>query len=574
MVKKKILLVGAAEGLLLTLLAATPGFTANSGALSLHLTGRYSSGSTTELSGASVTAQNLDTGSVVSVPAYGGPNSSYYQALNVPWGRYRIRIERTGFVTQYWPNQYSQTSAAVVSFADTSNCDPVDSAPCELHTLAAELSQPYTLSGTVKYRTGLPVRGAPVGVSRMTEPDFSQFAVTGSLGDFALTVPPGEYTLSTPNGNTEVTATVEVSSSTVRNLTLMDPPGAPRGVEANPGNHQVTVRWSPPNDDGGDRITSYTVTAAPGHASCVTQQTTCVVDGLDNGREYTFTVVAENSVGASDASEPVGPVSPGVGDPLPPQNVRAVAGDASVEASWSASRSDGVIEYLATAHPGGQSCSTTDLGCTLRRLKNGTQYTVTVKALTLTSVSAESSHSNSATPGTAPSAPRDIRVRPRHSSLRVTWRKPLDDGGRPVTRYVATAWPGGKTCVARIKMKCWIRKLLHKHSYSITVRAQNAFGAGTSSPGSSPLRPLKKRGGALRVKHVQIAVTRNSLTAKWHPISQAKSYAMRLKTQDGWSYWRFVNAPQATIRTSETVSSVQVRALGRNGFGPTTASSP
>ncbi len=72
------------------------------------------------------------------------------------------------------------------------------------------------------------------------------------------------------------------------------------------------MTWSPPANDGGGPIASYTVTSAPGGKTCTaTGAVSCIVKGLANGTAYSFTVVAHNSSGdgaASAASAPVTPV--------------------------------------------------------------------------------------------------------------------------------------------------------------------------------------------------------------------------------------------------------------------------
>ncbi|MDG2216634.1 MAG: S8 family serine peptidase [Acidimicrobiales bacterium] len=88
-------------------------------------------------------------------------------------------------------------------------------------------------------------------------------------------------------------------------LNITGPPGAPTNPETAYGDSQVTVSWTAPADDGGKPITGYAVSASPNGATCVTASTSCVVSGLANGTEYTFTVVATNTKGDSAASAEV-----------------------------------------------------------------------------------------------------------------------------------------------------------------------------------------------------------------------------------------------------------------------------
>lgn len=92
-------------------------------------------------------------------------------------------------------------------------------------------------------------------------------------------------------------------------------PGAPTAVTGTPGNGTVTVGWTAPASNGGSPITGYTVTAAPGGATCTTTGAlSCIVNGLANGTPYTFTVKATNVVGTGPASAPspaVTPMAPG-----------------------------------------------------------------------------------------------------------------------------------------------------------------------------------------------------------------------------------------------------------------------
>ncbi len=95
-----------------------------------------------------------------------------------------------------------------------------------------------------------------------------------------------------------------------------DPPasstlGAPRHVLAKAGDESAAVAWNRP---AGENlvIDGYVVTADPSGIVFETthDDTLVIVEGLENGTEYTFTVVAFNGDGRGAVSEPSNPVTP------------------------------------------------------------------------------------------------------------------------------------------------------------------------------------------------------------------------------------------------------------------------
>ncbi|MFG1778414.1 polymorphic toxin-type HINT domain-containing protein [Micromonospora sp. NPDC049048] len=92
-------------------------------------------------------------------------------------------------------------------------------------------------------------------------------------------------------------------------LALGDRPDAPTAVTAQPGAGLAVVSWKPPRDND---VAGYTVTASPGGRTTTVgaNATSAVVNGLDAGTAYTFTVAAHDRDGAGKASEPSAPVTP------------------------------------------------------------------------------------------------------------------------------------------------------------------------------------------------------------------------------------------------------------------------
>jgi subtilisin family serine protease len=108
------------------------------------------------------------------------------------------------------------------------------------------------------------------------------------------------------------------ASITVTPRAAATAPGEPVNVSAIAGDANALIRWNAPTSNGGASILGYTATSSPAGASCTSSATntstpiatSCIVSGLTNGVEYTFTVTARNSVGTSPASLASNPVTP------------------------------------------------------------------------------------------------------------------------------------------------------------------------------------------------------------------------------------------------------------------------
>lgn len=88
-------------------------------------------------------------------------------------------------------------------------------------------------------------------------------------------------------------------------------PNAPTAVSGAWGNAKAKVSWTASAAQTGlPAVTSYTVTASPGGATCTTSGTSCEVTGLTNGTDYTFTVTGTNALGTSAPSTASAVVTP------------------------------------------------------------------------------------------------------------------------------------------------------------------------------------------------------------------------------------------------------------------------
>ncbi len=152
---------------------------------------------------------------------------------------------------------------------------------------------------------------------------------------------------------------------TVKYLSAPIPPQAPTAV-AGIAQAQVTV----PSLAGGS-VTTYTVTASPGGASCtvVVPARRCTVRGLTNGTRFTFTATATNADGTSGASAPSKAVSPlkalRVTGPRCTRGVCVTTGRMPAGAKR--------ITQTATTVPGAVKAKTAKGRCTIRTTKAGKQ---------------------------------------------------------------------------------------------------------------------------------------------------------------------------------------------------------
>jgi hypothetical protein len=133
----------------------------------------------------------------------------------------------------------------------------------------------------------------------------------GSCSIYLQAAPPdrtddtGELIVQTTGGEIDIHLTV----------TGVAPFGAPTAVSGSPGNHSVTVSWTPPA--ASQPITGYDIQASDDNgttwddiASADASDTSATVHSLTNGQPYLFEVAAEDAFGDGPWSDPSAPVTP------------------------------------------------------------------------------------------------------------------------------------------------------------------------------------------------------------------------------------------------------------------------
>ncbi|WP_164019413.1 fibronectin type III domain-containing protein [Pyxidicoccus trucidator] len=263
--------------------------------------------------------------------------------------------------------------------------------------------------------------------------------------------------------------------------------GRPRDIRATPGNQQVTLNWTAPEDTG-LALSAYTVTVRSGETVVTTQQTSdnlLTLTGLTNGTPYGFIVQASNGDGQGLAAEAV------MATPRTVPSAPVLAGlspsDRRIIVYIIASESDGgspITSYRVNLRGvSGEGNLTFEAPPTSERefqveatgLRNGVEYEVTVTAINEAGASTSEAVTTSAT--TTPGPPRDFRAQIVDGRLTLTWEFPEDNGGRDVSGCRLTKNnPDGSFDMGRTTTLSMTPRA--DTTYTFTLRCYNLVGDG------------------------------------------------------------------------------------------------
>jgi hypothetical protein len=229
---------------------------------------------------------------------------------------------------------------------------------------------------------------------------------------------------------------------------------APSNVRATRGDHSAHVSWTPPTASVGG-VTEYRVQAhrASNDAVVATTNTTATsvtVTGLTNGVKVYFTVATQVGPANGPESNRSNQVTP-AGKPFAPTNLSASSLDSAIRLTWTrpSDNGDPIRNYLVQIYSSsGSFLSERKVGSSPQKITGltyGSSYYFTVKAQNGVGVGSASAASNTVTFRGVPLAPGSPTASQETStSMRASWTASTTRG-TPVTGYVVTAEPGGRS---------------------------------------------------------------------------------------------------------------------------------
>ena len=364
-------------------------------------------------------------------------------------------------------------------------------------------------------------------------------------------------------------------------------PAKPAGFSATPGDGQISLQWTTPNNA---TITGWQYhyrtegggygpwTGIPGSSATTTAHT---VTGLENGTAYTFKLRAINTSGNGAESNEATAIPVAV--PAKPTGFTATPGDAQVSLQWSDLNDTTITgwQYAMkttggygpwTGIPGSGAATTSH---TVAGLDNGTAYTFKLRAQNASGNGAES-HEATAIPVAVPAKPAGFSATPRDGQVVLSWNDPNDatiTGWQYAVQTTGSYSPwtgipgGGPTTTAHT-----VTGLENGTAYTFRLRAQNASGNGAESDEATatPVAvPAKPAGFSATPGHGQVSL-------KWTDPDDATitgwQYAM--KTTGSYGPWTGIpgGGPTTTAHTvtgleNGTAYNFKLRAVNASGNG-------
>ncbi len=314
--------------------------------------------------------------------------------------------------------------------------------------------------------------------------------------------------------------------SQVLNATPMGVPGMPLDLVLTPGDGQVTVTWSPPALDGGSAILGYRVFRGVFDGPLEEVATLGVVteyldEGLTNGQEYFYTVLAFNDLGDGPRATAL-PVVP-LGLPDAPAGLEVETDVMTLTLSWDPPSDTGgsaLTGFIVYRGPSADDLELLEAMPASARefvdddLVAGQTYYYAVAAETAAGEGPRGP-AVSALAVDLPGAPGDLGAEAGDGQVVLTWTAAYD-GGSTLTGYVVVRTSGDDTEEFEIGVVTTYTdtEVTNGETYTYKVLAVNEMGRGALSDGveASPFKPVFVPG---KVLSLTVTAKKARVTLTW-----------------------------------------------------------
>ncbi len=329
--------------------------------------------------------------------------------------------------------------------------------------------------------TGYTVTSTPGGITATGTT--SPIVITGLTNATA-------YTFSMVATNAQGNSAVSSASNSV--TPQASAPAAPTIGAATISSSTASVAFTPPVNNGGSAITSYTVTSIPGGLTATGPASPISFTGLSAAVAYTFTVTATNAAGTSQPSAASNSVIASSA-PSAPSVVTATAlsaTSASVSFATPSANGSAIKIYTVTPSPATASPTFTGTGSpiTVTGLTTGTPYTFSVTATN--DIGTSTASTTTFTPqNQVPDAPTGVQATAGNAQATITFTAPTNNGGATISGYTVTSTPGNFTATGA-SSPLTVTGLINGTAYSFRVSSTNSIGTSFPSGASNIVIPV------------------------------------------------------------------------------------
>ena len=271
------------------------------------------------------------------------------------------------------------------------------------------------------------------------------------------------------------------------------PPGAPTAVIVTSGPASASVSFKPPTETGGMPVTGYVATAELDGVvvgTILKGASPLTFKGLTNGLTYNISVSAVSKAGVGTPSEPISVLPCTVPSVVP--KVTATAGYKTATISFDTPADTGgspISGYRVVSNKSNFTAKIDSSPVTIADLPAGVPMSFYVYAINSAGESKQSLASAVVTPYAEPGTPTIGVATAGKNQAIVRFSSPASNGGKPITSYTVTSYPGGGVGTG-ITGPITVTGLTAGVNYTFTVVATNEIGSSTSSLASNSVTPF------------------------------------------------------------------------------------